>query len=151
MATCNTDSIESGAPFTCRITAAFRSLEMVAGSDAIINDPLAPYLAGNKATEIAKRDLEQLINGQGPGRHLRIPARNRIIDDQLLEVLSAIGLSSSHEGPVQVVNLGSGMVRECQISDAFYLVLLVCCSGDAECCCLLHHTPTVWPQCGNVG
>lgn len=44
---------------------------------------------------------------QGPGKSLRVPARNRLVDDLLLAALQQ--LSSSHPA-VQVVNIGCGMV-----------------------------------------
>lgn len=50
---------------------------------------------------------QQLVELQGPGKSLRVPARNRLMDDLMLEALQQ--LSSSHQA-IQVVNIGCGMV-----------------------------------------
>ena len=102
------EAIADAVPFTCRMTAAFRAIEAEHAAP-IIRDPLALSLAGAKALAIARRDVEQLVQLQGPGRHLRVPARNRIVDDLLLAALERVGGDDGRR--VQVVNLGAGMVR----------------------------------------
>lgn len=39
------------------------------------------------------------------GKHLRVPARNRILDDECIAALGRLG-----GAPAQVVNIGCGMV-----------------------------------------
>ena len=52
---------------------------------------------------------QQLVELQGPGKSLRVPARNRLMDDLLLQTLQQLA-AAGHE-VVQVVNIGCGMVR----------------------------------------
>jgi hypothetical protein len=59
---------------------------------------------------------QQLVQLQGPGKSLRVPARNRLIDDLLMTALQQ--LSTTHTA-VQVVNIGCGMVSQtCSFSSA---------------------------------
>ncbi len=105
------DPIASAVPFTCRITAAHRAVELARGAPPIIEDPLAQHLAGAKALAMAEQDYAKLVKAQGPGLHLRIPARNRLLDDKLLAALQAMR-AGGLQGPLQVVNVGAGMVSQ---------------------------------------
>lgn len=49
---------------------------------------------------------------QGAGKSLRVPARNRLVDDLLLQAVQALA-EAGHKA-VQVVNIGCGMVRRQQ-------------------------------------
>lgn len=100
--------------FTARITAGFRAVELQHIADPIISDPLAEHLAGQQAQQIALQDWQKLSQHQGPGKHLRVPARNRIVEDALCEALqqlaaAAAAAHSCHEQQVQVVSIGCGM------------------------------------------
>lgn len=73
----------------------------------IVTDRLAKLLAGPKALQIAAMEWEKLEIDQGKGKHMRVPARARIIDDSLLDVLQE--LSGEGVETVQVVCFGCGM------------------------------------------
>eukprot|EP00879_Flechtneria_rotunda_P008219 GHRR01008611.1.p1 GENE.GHRR01008611.1~~GHRR01008611.1.p1 ORF type:complete len:130 (+),score=26.97 GHRR01008611.1:33-392(+) len=75
--------------FTCQITAAFRAVEVEQIAHPIIRDPLAKRLAG-PAYSTAYSDWQKLVADQGPGHHLRVPARNRVIDNLLSQVLQQV-------------------------------------------------------------
>jgi hypothetical protein len=96
---------------TSRITAGFRAIEQ-RHPDPIITDPLAIHLAGPEGFATAQADWQTLNQLQGPAKHLRVPARNRILDDELLEAVAKL---AEHPRPevIQVVNLGCGMVSNC--------------------------------------
>jgi hypothetical protein len=58
------------------------------------------------------------------GKHLRVPARNRILDDECMAALGRLG-----GAPAQVVNIGCGMVGG--VSDHLLHVLLAgACIGS---------------------
>jgi len=67
---------------------------------------------------------QQLVELQGAGKSLRVPARNRLMDDILLQTLHE--LQTAGHQRVQVVNIGCGMVR----------IWLVLAGG---CCRVMHH------------
>eukprot|EP00775_Hariotina_reticulata_P009887 gene9887-10044_t len=96
--------------FTSKITAGFRAVELQHIENPIIIDPLSPYLAGEDGFKIAVQDWQDLAAQQGPGKHLRVPARNRIMDDALCSALvQLIQQHSMHNAAlttVQVVNVG---------------------------------------------
>lgn len=96
--------------YTCQITAGFRAVELEQVTQPIISDTLAKHLAG-RARSTALTDWQQLVKAQGPGKSLRVPARNRIMDDLLVQAIHQIA-SQSGQQRVQVVNLGCGMVSE---------------------------------------
>ncbi|GFR50224.1 hypothetical protein Agub_g12403, partial [Astrephomene gubernaculifera] len=73
----------------------------------IVADPLAGVLAGERGLALARQELEQLTLSQGPGRHLRVPARSRLIDDWLEREIAA--LKCGPATACQVVSLGAGM------------------------------------------
>jgi hypothetical protein len=52
------------------------------------------------------------------GKHLRVPARNRILDDECIAALSRLG-----GAPAQVANIGCGMVRG--VAAGLQLILLL--------------------------
>ncbi len=115
----------SSVAFTCRITAAFRAVEAVRGQPPVLHDPLAATLAGDAALRIVEADATALAAAQGTGRSLRVPARNALVDDELLRALAGLAggartgwsvrtgsAPDSHVGAssiVQVVNVGAGM------------------------------------------
>lgn len=97
--------------YTCQITAGFRAVELTL-VEPIIHDHLAPHLAG-AALQQALSDYQNLLAAQGPGRSLRVPARNRIMDDFVTEALQHLAAQKADAtGLVQVVNLGCGMVGQ---------------------------------------
>lgn len=59
---------------------------------------------------------QQLVALQGVGKSLRVPARNRLIDDLLLKALQQLaadgGDGSGKHTAVQVVNIGCGMASQ---------------------------------------
>ncbi|GLI63135.1 hypothetical protein VaNZ11_006043 [Volvox africanus] len=78
------DVAHEAAGFTGRFTAGLRYVESTCVPEPILlSDPLAGALAGNRGLTLAKQELEQLTRNQGPGKHLRVPARSRLIDDML--------------------------------------------------------------------
>ncbi|KAF6256738.1 hypothetical protein COO60DRAFT_85265 [Scenedesmus sp. NREL 46B-D3] len=96
--------------YTSQITAGFRAVELAHSPHPIIVDQLAQHLAGD-ALQTALADYQQLQQAQGAGRSLRVPARNRIVDDSLMEALQQLQQQHIGEGGVvQVVNIGCGMV-----------------------------------------
>ncbi len=99
----------AGAAFTCRFTAALRHVETTLVPNPVLSDPLAPLLCGPRALKLAQDELAGLAAAQGPGKHLRVPARTRLVEEQLLDALRQ--LSSHEQGgvDVQVVSLGCGM------------------------------------------
>jgi O-methyltransferase involved in polyketide biosynthesis len=99
------DSAVNAVGYTSQITAAFRAVELAHSTAPIIQDPLSPYF-GKAAWQTAFNDWQQLVQLQGPGKSLRVPARNRLIDDLLMTALQQ--LSTTHTA-VQVVNIGCGM------------------------------------------
>jgi O-methyltransferase involved in polyketide biosynthesis len=101
--------------YTSQITAGFRAVELAHSTEPIIVDHLAQHLAG-AALHTALADYQKLQQAQGPGRSLRVPARNRILDDSLMEALQQLQQQGQQQqgsdGMVQVVNIGCGMVSE---------------------------------------
>lgn len=99
--------------YTSQITAGFRAVELAHNKKPIIVDHLAQHLAG-AALHTALADYQQLQQAQGPGRSLRVPARNRIMDDFVLEALQLLQQQQQQQldgdGVVQVVHIGCGMV-----------------------------------------
>ncbi|KAG2441726.1 hypothetical protein HXX76_003341 [Chlamydomonas incerta] len=102
---------ESGPGFTGRYVAGLRYMESTRVAQPLLVDPLAGKLAGPKGLELAQRELENLERDQGPGRHLRVPARTRLIDDVLEGELGALVAAAPADGGVaaQVVAFGAGM------------------------------------------
>lgn len=106
---------------TSRITAGFRAVEQEQhGAGAIVADPLAAHMAGEDALATARSEWAKLAAAQGPGKHLRVPARNRLLDDELLAALEGLAAAADDGGcardggggvAVNVVNIGCGMVR----------------------------------------
>lgn len=98
--------------YTSQITAGFRAVELAHNKKPIIVDHLAQHLAG-AALHTALADYQQLQQAQGPGRSLRVPARNRIMDDFVLEALQLLQQQQQQQldgdGVVQVVHIGCGM------------------------------------------
>ncbi|WIA31831.1 hypothetical protein OEZ86_002698 [Tetradesmus obliquus] len=101
--------------YTSQITAGFRAVELAHNKKPIIVDHLAQHLAG-AALHTALADYQQLQQAQGPGRSLRVPARNRIMDDFVLEALQLLQQQQQQQldgdGVVQVVHIGCGMACE---------------------------------------
>ena len=97
---------------TSRITAGFRAVEQ-RHPKPIIQDPLAIHLAGPEGLATAEADWQRLNQLQGPGKHLRVPARNRILDDEIVKAVAGLA-DRVKPGSIQVVNLGCGMVSEQQ-------------------------------------
>jgi hypothetical protein len=100
--------------YTSQITAGFRAVELSHNPHPIIVDQLAQHLAGN-ALQTALADYQKLQHVQGAGRSLRVPARNRVMDDYLLDALQQLQQlpeQQASDGVVQVVNIGCGMVSE---------------------------------------
>ncbi|KAJ9511685.1 hypothetical protein QJQ45_017988 [Haematococcus lacustris] len=98
----------SGPAFTCRYTAALRHVETQCVPNPVLVDHLAPHLCGPKGLQLAQKELQQLVTAQGPGKHLRVPARTRLLDDLLLQAIQQLTLEGQ-PGTVQVVSLGCGM------------------------------------------
>ena len=102
---------------TCQFTAALRHVETNLCPDPIIVDHLAIHLCGESALQLALKELRDLQGSQGPGKHLRVPARTRILEDWLLQELAkpadpAVASPTTSDGgrtEVQVVSLGSGL------------------------------------------
>lgn len=94
--------------YTCQITAGFRAVELSHNPQPVISDPLAIHLAV-QAYQTAYNDWQKLVEAQGPGKSLRVPARNRIMDDLLLRALQSLAAEGERQA-VQVVNVGCGMV-----------------------------------------
>jgi O-methyltransferase involved in polyketide biosynthesis len=98
--------------YTSQITAGFRAVELSHNPQPILVDHLAQHLAGD-ALQTALADFQKLQQAQGTGHSLRVPARNRVMDDFLLEGLQQLQHLQEHQGSdavVQVVNIGCGMV-----------------------------------------
>ncbi|PNW71476.1 hypothetical protein CHLRE_16g655900v5 [Chlamydomonas reinhardtii] len=102
---------ESGPGFTGRYVAGLRYMESSRVAQLLLVDPLAGKLAGAKGLELAQRELENLERDQGPGRHLRVPARTRLIDDLLERELGPLVAAAPAGTGVaaQVVAFGAGM------------------------------------------
>eukprot|EP00195_Chlamydomonas_chlamydogama_P002951 CAMPEP_0202919996 /NCGR_PEP_ID=MMETSP1392-20130828/76624_1 /ASSEMBLY_ACC=CAM_ASM_000868 /TAXON_ID=225041 /ORGANISM="Chlamydomonas chlamydogama, Strain SAG 11-48b" /LENGTH=291 /DNA_ID=CAMNT_0049613471 /DNA_START=158 /DNA_END=1033 /DNA_ORIENTATION=+ len=71
-------------------------------------DHLAGQLCDDEALELALKELADLQGAQGPGKHLRVPARSRIMDDWVVEGISSLAGSRPSQ-PVQVVSMGAGL------------------------------------------
>lgn len=99
------EEVDNTVAFTCRYTAGLRAVENERAAEPIVRDNIAKHLAGPKGLELARDEWDRLSDMQGPGKHLRVPARTRIIDDKL----SSIVQSLSGQGKLQVVSLGAGM------------------------------------------
>lgn len=134
--------------YTCQVTAAFRAVELTNNAEPIIRDPLAVHLAG-EALPRAQQDWQQLVAAQGPGKSLRIPARNRVMDDLLLQALQKLAVSYKQQ-PLQVVNVGCGMVStaaatgpQCVVGKCTYKYLLSASavSDDIAAACCGRRTP----------
>jgi hypothetical protein len=98
--------------YTSQITAGFRAVELAHSPHPILVDHLAQHLAGD-ALQTALADYQKLQQAQGTGHSLRVPARNRVMDDYLLEALQQLQHSQEQRAGdfvVQVVNIGCGMV-----------------------------------------
>ncbi|MEW5300068.1 MAG: hypothetical protein WDW36_003026 [Sanguina aurantia] len=72
----------------------------------LLTDDLACHLAGAKALGLAEQELASLSAQQGPGKHLRVPARSRLLDDALKPPLQTLANTGSS---CNVVALGAGM------------------------------------------
>lgn len=94
---------------TCQFTCALRHVETIMVPDPIIVDPLAPYLCGDCALQLAMKELADLQTQQGLNKHLRVPARTRILKDWLIEELKVIPWTGQTPVDVQVISLGSGL------------------------------------------
>ncbi|GLC46460.1 hypothetical protein PLESTM_001877900 [Pleodorina starrii] len=87
------------AGFTGRFTAGLRFVESTCVPHPLLpSDPLAGALAGDRGLALAKQELEQLVRDQGPGKHLRVPARSRLIDDTLEQEIGRLQTAVRH-GP----------------------------------------------------
>ncbi|KAG2451829.1 hypothetical protein HYH02_003605 [Chlamydomonas schloesseri] len=106
-----TSDQQSGPGFTGRYVAGLRFIESSLVANPILVDPLAGKLAGSEGLELAQRELEDLERDQGPGRHLRVPARTRLIDDLLdRELGPLVAAAPAGDGvAAQVVAFGAGM------------------------------------------
>jgi O-methyltransferase involved in polyketide biosynthesis len=91
---------------TSQFTAALRHCETEYCSNPIIIDHLAQELCGDEALQLALKELQALRASQGDGKHLRVPARTRILEDWLLQSLQS---HPFHVKEIQVVSLGSGL------------------------------------------
>ncbi|KXZ52571.1 hypothetical protein GPECTOR_9g615 [Gonium pectorale] len=79
------------ASFTGRFTAGLRFVESTRVAHPVIaHDPLAGCLAGERGMALAEQELKQLAEAQGPGKHLRVPARSRLIDDILTAEIESL-------------------------------------------------------------
>ena len=98
---------------TCQFTAALRHVETTMVPSPIITDNLAQHLCGASALALALKELQELQVQQGCSKHLRVPARTRILEDWLLEELRSLQPLQHVDGAaaveVQVVSLGSGL------------------------------------------
>ena len=97
---------------TCQFTAALRHVESTL-PDPIMVDHLAVHLCGEAALKLAQKEIRDLQASQGPGKHLRVPARTRILEDWLVQELKQLAEPPLRQGggsqEVQVVSLGSGL------------------------------------------
>ncbi|GLC49977.1 hypothetical protein PLESTB_000329000 [Pleodorina starrii] len=98
-ATSTTVAAHEAAGFTGRFTAGLRFVESTCVPHPLLpSDPLAGALAGDRGLALAKQELEQLVRDQGPGKHLRVPARSRLIDDTLEQEIARLQAAVRH-GP----------------------------------------------------
>ncbi|KAG2492901.1 hypothetical protein HYH03_008815 [Edaphochlamys debaryana] len=85
------DTPHEAAGFTGRYTAGLRYVESSCIPHPLIaSDPLAGVLAGERGLELARQELANLQDDQGACKHLRVPARSRLIDDLLAAELGAL-------------------------------------------------------------
>lgn len=61
---------------------------------------------------------------QGVGKSLRVPARNRLVDDLLLKAVQLLA-EAGHKA-VQVVNIGCGMVSRPLLNCHHTVVITLC-------------------------
>lgn len=101
------DPLDNDVAFTCRFTAGLRHVESHMIESPLLNDELACHLAGTTAILLAQRELETLSAQQGAGKHLRVPARSRLLDDALQSSVAKV-LASAASGTCNVVALGAG-------------------------------------------
>lgn len=73
----------------------------------LLTDDLAYHLAGAKALGLAQQELAKLSAQQGPGKHLRVPARSRLLDDAVQNALALLSTACS-SCTCNVVALGAG-------------------------------------------
>jgi hypothetical protein len=64
------------------------------------------------------------VSVQGVGKSLRVPARNRLVDDLLLEAVQL--LAEAGHTAVQVVNVGCGMVSRLLLNCHHTVMIILC-------------------------
>ena len=78
-------------PTAFRYVAGLRYLEGTCIGSPLLTDQLAGQLCGSHGLSLARKELSGLYEAQGhEGKHLRVPARSRIIDDELLSAISKL-------------------------------------------------------------
>lgn len=109
--TAASSNTQSDIGFTCRFTAGLRHVEASMVDHPLLTDDLACHLAGAKALGLAEQELATLSAQQGPGKHLRVPARSRLLDDAVKPFVQALLTAGSS---CNVVALGAGaFMRSC--------------------------------------
>eukprot|EP00798_Chlamydomonas_sp_ICE-L_P027114 gene27114-2340_t len=84
------EEVDSPVAFTARYVCGLRCVEGEDVKDPLLVDPLSPFLCGPKGLALAQEELRGLREAQGEGNHLRVPARNRLVDDEVLHATSAL-------------------------------------------------------------
>jgi hypothetical protein len=88
-----------------RYVAGLRYLEGTCIQSPLLTDPLAGQLCGSHGMSLARKELSDLQEAQGHvGKHLRVPARSRIVDDEILSAISKLVLVG--ETSMQVKGMG---------------------------------------------